>query len=336
MNCVKEIGSEFWDIPLTEKKNNLFPKSTQWFLSGRIALNYILLDIKKHSLVNNVWVPSWCCDSMIKPFYDNGFNVEFYPVYFDGYRLVQEFPENAEIILVLDYFGFCSDNDFTEYEGIVIRDLTHTIFCKKYNDADYYFGSLRKWCGIWTGGFAWGKSLIGLNSNVPIINNKYIELRKESMEKKKKYINGDVKEKDFLNSFSQAEEILDNLSDIEYGCDRDIQLIDYIDADLIRKKRRKNAETLLDEIGEIAIFNNLNKNDSPLFVPIFVANREILRKELIKNRIYCPVHWPISNLHRLNGKETGLYEKELSLICDQRYSVQDMKKISEIVKKGVT
>ena len=41
------------------------------------------------------------------------------------------------------------------YKGTVIRDLTHSIYSEKYNDADYYFGSLRKWFGISSGGFAW-------------------------------------------------------------------------------------------------------------------------------------------------------------------------------------
>lgn len=332
---MKEIGSEFWSVPLTKNTNNIFSNSTLWFLSGRVALNCILLDIRRRHSVKTALLPSWCCDSMIKPFLDNGFNVKFYPVYFNGNKLIQEIPQDADVILVLDYFGFCGDNDFSNFSGIVIRDLTHTVFCKKYNDADYYFGSLRKWCGIWTGGFAWGETLNYCNIEIQNPNKKYVEIRKTSMEEKKKYIDGKTDNKAFLESFSQAEEILDEILDIEFASDRDIRIAGNIDVNLIKDTRRKNAEVLLKELGEIAIFDSLGEDDCPLFVPICIENRDIVRKELIDSSIYCPVHWPISDLHKLNDKTKLIYQNEISIICDQRYTAEDMKRIVEIVKKGV-
>lgn len=332
---MKEIGSEFWNVPLDEKGNSIFPESTLWFLSGRVALNYILTDIRKKYSLKQAWLPSWCCDSMIKPFLDNGFNVKFYSVYYDGKKLVQEIPQDAEVILVLDYFGFCGKNDYSDFPGIVIRDLTHSIFCKNYNDANYYFGSLRKWCGIWTGGFAWGEEFDYCNIEIQKPNKKYIELRKNSMEEKKKYIEGETENKVFLEGFSQAEKILDEISDVEYASDRDIRIANNIDDDLIKNTRRKNAEVLLNELGELAIFDSIKENDCPLFVPICVENRNIVRKKLIDNSVYCPVHWPISDLHKLNDRTKLIYQNEISIICDQRYTTEDMKRIVEIVKKGV-
>lgn len=42
-----EIGSEFWSVQVKDVPNHFFPKNTQWFLSGRSALTYILKDIIK-------------------------------------------------------------------------------------------------------------------------------------------------------------------------------------------------------------------------------------------------------------------------------------------------
>lgn len=332
---MKEIGSEFWDVPLYERDNDIFPKLTKWFISGRVALNYILFDIKiKHS-VKKAFLPSWCCDSMIKPFLDNGFEVEFYSVHYDGNNLIKEIPKNAELILVLDYFGFCTEDDFSEYPGIVIRDLTHTLFCKTYNDADYYFGSVRKWCGIWTGGFAWGKCLSNCDSNISIPNQKYVELRKTSMEKKQKYIDGIFEKKDFLETFAQAEEMLDEIENIESAYDRDIQMMKHINIEFIRNKRRENAQVLLEKIGEFSIFKSIEKCDCPLFVPILIDNRDEIRTKLKENGIYSPVHWPITDYHSVNGETKRLYAKEISLICDQRYTTEDMYRIAEVVKEGL-
>ena len=41
---MKEIGSEFWDIPIGTEKNSLL-KNTTWFISGRAAFRAILKQI---------------------------------------------------------------------------------------------------------------------------------------------------------------------------------------------------------------------------------------------------------------------------------------------------
>ena len=71
---MSEIGSEFWDVPIVEKQNSLFPEFTQWYLSGRSALQAIIKELKDCHIVA---MPSWCCDSMIKPFVDVGIKVHF-------------------------------------------------------------------------------------------------------------------------------------------------------------------------------------------------------------------------------------------------------------------
>jgi hypothetical protein len=58
------------------------------------------------------------------------------------------------------------------------------------------------------------------------------------------------------------------------------------------------------------------------FVPILLPNRNEIRAHLTKNEIYCPVHWP-----KPEGCESNIYDHELSLICDQRYGIKDMKRI---------
>lgn len=66
---------------------------------------------------------------------------------------------------------------------MVIRDITHSIFSKEYHDADYYFGSLRKWAGFKTGGFAYGEWKKSLD--IASYDKQYVSLRTEAMKKKK-------------------------------------------------------------------------------------------------------------------------------------------------------
>lgn len=309
-----EVNSTVFPIAINE--NNIFPNNTQWFLSGRSALKAIIAE----SEFDSIAIPIWCCDSIIIPFIEKGIHVEFYN---------NEMP-NTSAVLVMDFFGYSIDKDWSNYPGIVIRDLTHSIFSKKHDDADYYFGSLRKWAGFWTGGFAWGfKDKVCFSED----EFDYVALRKSAMEEKEMYISSTYTEainkeikKSYLNKFHDAETLLEELP-ILPASNRDVEYALHLDVRKIKNQRRKNANVLLKYLSDLAFFPELKSEDCPMFVPIRVNNRDLLRRHLIDCDIYCPVHWPISELHRLNDEIKCLYDTELSLICDQRYNEHDMMRI---------
>lgn len=314
----KEIGSEFWDVPYLETQNIIFPDNTNWFISGRSALQAIIAE----NSFKTASVPDWCCDSMILPFLRSGVSVSFY----DALNPPDRFETDA--ILVMDYFGYSTDKSFNGYKGTVIRDITHSLFSKKYDDADYCFGSLRKWTGFLTGGFAWG-----FNSPVKYDTDgaEYKKIRQKAMEDKFLYLSGKIGSKDYLNTFSEAEDIIENIG-IAPSCERDVELAGKLDVAFIKETRRKNAQVLLNDFSDVAIFPEIKPDDCPMFVPIRVKDRDGLRKWLIQNEIYCPVHWPISKYHVISDRTRRLYDEELSLVCDQRYNEKDMQRIIDTIK----
>ncbi len=314
-----EIGSEFWEVPVCKESNSVFSPETRWFLSGRSALQAIIAE----NNFKTAALPSWCCDSMIKPFTDAGVEVHFYT----SLEPIEDV--HSDVILVMDYFGYSGHSDIAGFKGTVIRDVTHSIFSKSYSDADYYFGSLRKWVGFWTGGFVWG-----IEGEAKEENREYVQLRKTAMAEKSKYIQGMTDSKEYLKVFAQAEELLDNTG-MEAADPRDVELGQYLDIKKIKDQRRKNAQALLKEFADIAVSPVLNPDDCPLFVPIRVpfGKRDVLRRYLISKEIYCPVHWPVSSYHQLNKQTRRIYDEELSLVCDQRYTEEDMQRIIASIKE---
>lgn len=301
----REIGSEFWDVPVCDAKNSLFPNNTLWFLSGRIALKYIISDCS----IKSVAIPRWCCNTMVDPFIQEGVHI----TYFDSIV-----PTETDAILIMDYFGYTDQYKVPdEYKGIVIRDVTHSIFSKNYDDADYYYGSLRKWAGFYTGGFAWKNGEWESEEIIAEPDTEYVEYRKKAMEQKKMYILGQSDSKEYLDLFSKAEERL-NQCGISGSCAEDIEKALYLDIDFIKKTRRNNAKEL---IRHLESMYPIKETDCPLFVPIRLKNRNSIRNKLIENHIYCPVHWP----------ESDLDGTELSIVCDQRYDVKDMQRICEVI-----
>ncbi len=331
-----EIGSEFWDVPATEKETGAFPEAAQWFLCGRSALQAIFRELGN---ARSVSLPSWCCDSMVKPFADAGIAVHFYPVYWQN-GLIQEPSLDRDILFLMDYFGYTAPApDLSAYRGVVIRDVTHSLFSKFCADADYFFGSLRKWCGVWSGGYAWtadGHPLSMENAS----DGGFVRLRKQAMRLKSAYIHGradadgNVPDKRYLEVFEEAERCLEQVG-IAQAAERDVALARRLDRNFIRSRRRENAGVLMRELKDDLIFPELGENDCPLFVPVLVPDgkRDALRKHLIRNEIYCPVHWPVSEYHVLDTRTESLYRNELSLVCDQRYTADDMRRIVDAVKQ---
>ncbi len=327
----REIGSEFWEVPVQDRPTHAFPPSARWFLSGRSALQAILREVKD---CRRVAMPSWCCDSMVKPFIDAGFEVRFYPVYWREGRLFQEVRPEGDVLFVMDYFGYTADAPgLTGYDGVIVRDVTHSVFSAHYSDADYSFGSLRKWCGVWTGGYAWTGDGHPLQAEQG--DGGYTALRREAMALKGSYIRGKGSpDKGYLNVFEAAEKALEGVGAAP-AAQRDVELALRIDGDAIRSRRRANAAILREAFSKWLLFPEMKETDCPMFVPVLIpgGKRDALRRYLADNEIYCPVHWPVSRYHRLDERMGFLYENELSLVCDQRYSAEDMDRMAAAIRK---
>ena len=320
---MKEIGSEFWDIPIGTEKNSLLKNAT-WFISGRAAFRAILKQIllEKSADAIKVALPSYLCESMIEPLEKEKIAYRFYPVAIVNHALQYDFSSisDCNIVVILDYFGFETLNVNPPQGKIIIRDLTHSIFTKKYDDADYYFGSLRKWAGFISGGFAFRKG--GAIIEPTGYNETYNSLRKQAMSLKSGYISNKTESKSYLELFHNAEALLDDCEIL--SCESsDIESFRALDMEHLKNVRRENAQILIDGLREYCLFKEIKDNDCPLCVPILYEKRDELRNYLIADQIYCPIHWPKPSKVD-NALSTELYKKELSLVCDQRYTKEDM------------
>lgn len=337
---LKEIGSEFWN-------NGPIRQDRTYLLSGRTALEFIIRDILKNYNIKSVLIPSYCCYTMIEPFVRNNISVRFYDVYFDENNgLSVEIPtaQKNEIFYYMTYFGFnhlmgIDTNKIKEDFEVIIQDKTHSWLTGNDCHADYNYVSCRKWTGVDAIAFANKKK--GVFSEFPQkINVEYSNIRKKAFSKKRDYIEFGIGNKqEFLDLFEEAEEMLEN-DYVGYKSNLEtVATLLQLDTAEIAKKRQQNAQILIDGLYGIQemrlMFNSINDDEVPLFVPVLLReNRMELRKYLIDNKIYCPIHWPKSEYHKgITLRADKLYDQELSLICDQRYDSDDMNRIVECIRE---
>ena len=345
------MGGEFYseDVRnIKEEMVNTQSNHTRFLLSGRSALDYIIRDAKKEYNFDTIHLPSLVCRSMIEPFIKNGIKVKFYSVLIKENKYIITLPdvEKKEALYIMQYFGYVREYPkeiigFINEGMLIIEDKTHIAFNREERIVSTYsFTSFRKWSFI--NGLAIAQKHKGefLLSPPNQTNRKFIELReKGALLKKEVRTKDEGYEKRFLDLFDEAERTLNN----NYvNCSANVDAIKSlysIDVEKIYQKRRENAELLLNGIREkeiiTPIFFEVLENDIPLCVPVLVnGSRESLRSFLAKASIYCPVHWPMSDLHiGLSERDKSIYYTELSLICDQRYDEVDMIRLIEVISE---
>ena len=348
------MGSEFWDDTLIDKDRGEFPTfkyglGRSYLLSGRTALDYIIRDAKQTRKLISVYLPSYCCHTMIQPFISNGVHVRFYDVTVDsrdGLKVDISDIKNCDAVYVMKYFGYEHDispiiDVAKRNNKLIIEDATHSFFCRETfsSEADYAYVSFRKWAFL-SGAALAIKTRDTFDLPAPeLTNTDYVRLCVEAGRKKADYILRGQGGKDiFLTEFDKAEKMLDN-DYSDYTADKEaLSRLACIDVDVLKTRRQKNARRILEGLKDISVaeplFRNIDEDDCPLCVPILVKNglRDVLRKYLTSKNIYCPVHWLLSDSHRISEKAKELYSAELSLICDQRYGTDEMASIIQEIQ----
>lgn len=331
---LNEIGSEFNQGSNTTENNqyySLIDAEKRFVLSGRTALNHIAKDFKAKRKKNKIAIPFYCCSTMIEPFLIEGFDISFY--------ISKEIPE-SDIILIMDYFGFISDSTvkfakMCRSKGTtIIVDATQTAFSKSelYEYADYLIVSYRKWTDCLCAAVY---SRNGFVVNECELESNYVSMWRKAAELKSEFLSNRIGEKSvFLEKYSEANNYLAK-NWINYKADiSEIKRFMQINSDQLICKRRENAQILLNYLKCIKnvklMFSVIRENDCPMFVPIIVEDRNKLRQYLISKSIYCPVHWPITDLHK-KITTTSIYNEEISLVCDQRYEREDMLRIISVI-----
>lgn len=346
-----EIGSEFWIESVPETL--LTERDGVYAISGRTAIDLILQDILKKMPVRNVYMPAWCCDSMLAPFVDRNVEVKFYDVSLgtrmntNGHELsinlsrISELENcHTDIFYLTNYFGYENTlpielvKYYKKQDAIILYDRTHSFLMDDEafrNLADYSFASIRKWMGV-----VGGAVVEGLSDDPQLLDCPYASIKEVAMVEKWQYLQGDkvIVKQNFLNAFGEFGHHL-AVDYRNYEMDA-LSYTLYKQEDLVamRERRQENAAYLHEHLKDVKFLGKLTDGAVPLFVPVFFESKEqrdYIRKKLIENNIYCPAHWPKPQQIPAGFAVNEIYDTELSVICDQRYGVEDMKKITKII-----
>lgn len=359
---MKEIGGQFHlPVSLLFKRplyqfDRFIANSTQYYLtsSGRDSL---VLIINALGLSHNceVLLPAYLCGEILRPFKEANIKFTFYKINadlsIDINDIEKRITKETKILLVIHYFGYPQPIEelqklSREHSLLLIEDSVQS-FLTRYNGkflgcfGDVAFNSFIKFLPVLDG------SLLLLN-NKEIKDNwqnlklskrslnylAYISLRFLAMSIKSLSVSmGIIPKPLFLWLFAEANKMFDKYPKPVRISFISKTLLESFNFDHITWKRRRNFQYLLDNWHSDIVqplFHELPTDVCPLGFPVVVkGKRDHIKEELIKRKVYPPIHWNLPpDIDKEEFKTSWKFSQEvLTIPVDQRYQLKDMEYI---------
>lgn len=301
----------------------------------------VLIAILKIKGISKIWLPSFCCSSVVKALL-NDFIVKFYPIDYNLKVIKTEWLHSLDSVSAfvhINYFGFTETTLFEEIinSGVfIVEDASQSLLSFPRSSLSHItIFSPRKFVGVPDGGI----SIINRNINFRMpklkeIPHSWLIDAVEMLIQRREFdeLGGPKTWYDLFNKTKETIPIGNyKMSSLTYSL-----LREGFDYDEISIKRVKNYNYLFEQLSDLAIFGPPTEGQVPLGFPIRCINRDKVKLALYEKNIFPPIHWIIKNhipddfihSHRLSNHI-------LTIPCDQRYDEDDMKRIVNIIKKNL-
>lgn len=313
MSCCKEIGGYF---SLECGNTSFYHKSGVFLNSARNALRYI---IRAYN-ITKIALPYYTCPVVWQAVKDE--DCQIIPYDLNDDFLPDTFLGKETYLVYNNYFGICGKNIETvlkQYPNLII-DNAQSFYAQPKGLASFY--SPRKFFGLPDGGITVCNKTLSEKFNKSVSYDLCSHL----------LIRHDLSASDGYNEFQKNDgamigrpiELMSNLTQTLMGN------INYQDAKIKRLKNFIFLHDVLKEKNKIQI--DLHTDDVPMVYPFRTAD-ETLRSKLVQNKIYVAKYWPIEEEFDCMKSEKAqkLANSIVPLPIDQRYDLDDMKRILEVM-----
>jgi hypothetical protein len=256
-------------------------------------------------------------------------------VQYEFYNINENFEIDGDIDVKsgekLVYNNYCSSKDqyigelAKKYGDKLIVDNTHSFFSKPLVGIDTVYSLGSKYFGVPGGGYLYTKRKFDGDFEQDYSHAKMTHILGRT----------DKTASEFFEAFQQSKKGRNN-QPIRWMSKITRTMLSSIDYENARTVRERNFYYLHGFLGRWnAIKLNFSSLVGPMFYPLLVEN-EGLRQKLIDNKIYVPTFWP----EVLEAKGSNEFERRIStyllpLPIDQRYDLNDMKRIVELVTMSI-
>lgn len=298
----------------------------------------LLLRARRYS---RVFVPSYICDSVLRPLQQSGTPYTFYAI---DERLELASPltlSEDEALLYVDYFGLKDAYIATLAQAYrhVIIDSSQAFYSQpergRFGRCDVIY-SCRKFFGVADGAYLVSDALPNDAAAVE-------ELERDTSAGRMAHLlrRIDRSAQEGYADFQQTEEMLRQLPPRRMSRLTETILAG-IDYDGVALSRRRNFAYLHHELrttNRLTPVIDAAAKAVPMVYPLWTADGEGLRRHLIAHQVFCAQYWPNVLEWEANGTlqprdlEPVLTRQLVALPIDQRYDTADMRYILSLIQQ---
>jgi hypothetical protein len=313
-----------------------------YFLNARCAIYALCQSIAPRT----AWLPSYLCAAILEPFRKLRIPVRFYN---DGPNFENTDSRwtgdirQGDLVLLIHYFGFPNKTvpttELISRGAVILEDAAQSLFVKQqYPNSVGIVYSPRKFFGVPDGGLAVSiRDVFRRNALQPPPENWWKDALAVAQIRREFDLAGGGENR-WFPLFRQVEE--SHPLGLYRSSDLSRALIESgIDYQGLKRTRRDNYQTLASLLREHAVFPNLDEEVVPIGFPVRVNahQRDKVLDFFYHRKIYPPVHWRIDGVVPEKYAESHLLSNStLTLICDQRYSKDEMALEAETFVSAVT
>ncbi|MCY6370540.1 hypothetical protein [Clostridium ganghwense] len=315
---MKEIGG-FFELELN--KGEEYHKDAIKLNSARNCLLYII----KAERPQKIYLPYYSCHTLLEPIIRENINYEFYNINNDFNPILHKKILSSELFIYINYFGINKKIVDSIYDkNNVIIDNSQAFFEQQIKDVRTIY-SPRKFFGVPEGGYLYTKYryLVEFERDNSYDRCLYL-LKRIDISAKESY-------DDFIHNQCKFKDR--KLMSMSKLTKRIMKSINYNEVKSIRERNFLYLHEKLSQFNELKI--DINYLNGPMVYPLLIT-KEGIRQKLIKNKLYVATYWK-EVLERVkdNTFEYKLTRYLLPLPIDQRYDLNDMKFICELIKRYV-
>lgn len=348
---IREYGYEYdavFDKELYEKSKGKVTHEkfmgAMCLRSGRDSLKVVAREFEP----TIVLIPALACDSMILPFEMYEHEVKYYKLNrnysIDIESLYSLIPNEDKTVLFLymDYFSNKAIED-TELEMIrasyphlvFIEDRTHNLLVESQYTfkPDFTVASLRKWIDIPDGGLLWTNRELKKKEYSEDLTFSEVRLCAQCMRNKFLQSGDETIKAKYRKIFSTVTDMIDKeklpgvMSRYAYkrACQANLKEVN--------ETRIRNAQILINNLKGFTFVQD-KPGFGDAYVAVLIKNRDEAQRKLAKMGIFCTIIWPLNDEQRVACEVAEYTEKHiLTIYCDQRHSVEDMKYIASCIRR---
>ena len=313
---MKAIGGYF---ELELHKGEHYHKNAIRLNTARNCFEYVL----RARGYSKVYIPYYTCEVMLEPIRKLGLDYEFYQIndQFEP-KSLPKLSEN-EAFLYTNYFGLkqsCVKRLVTEYGSHLIVDNAQAFYAEPVAGIDIFY-SARKFFGLPDGAY--------LYTDKPLFQEFEQDCSFDRMSHLLKRV--DLGAEAGYQDFRVNDDALIG-QDIKTMSRLTETLLSCIDYESAKQARRSNYLLIDKELAHTnCIHLELDESTVPMVYP-YLKNDMELKKRLISEKVFLATYWP--NVFEWCGEgdlEYSLAQNTCYLPIDQRYGMNDMKRIIEII-----